>query len=214
SKSPTRRRQTAGRPKRLSTNDDNYCTERHGSEDTDEIIDNSLLRQRLRSPISSRPSSARSAPESTPRPLTPKRDLSFSDADLDKNGSRFSNSKLTPSSILFRTSLRDRFTANESPYEKIRDRVRGLLTSPRATQIVNASVKDADEKYWRRRSQSPSPRSAHDNPSNRNRVYLGNGEYWDKMADENPSQPRREVLEESIDQIYDDIYNKVKRVSA
>ncbi|XP_078488098.1 uncharacterized protein LOC100180766 isoform X1 [Ciona intestinalis] len=187
--------------------------------DTEELIDNALLRQRLRSPISSRPSSARSAPESTPRPLTPKRDLSFSGADVDLDRSD-TKSKLTPSSILFRTSLRDRFTATqESPYEKIRDRVRGLLISPRATRIVDDSIAEASEKYWLRRSRSTSPRSprspkASPRISPSNRIYLGNGEYWDKMADEYSSQPRRAAFESSIDQIYDDIYSRVKHGSA
>nr|XP_026691521.1 spermatogenesis-associated protein 6 [Ciona intestinalis] len=217
-RSPLRRKQTPGRPKRLSGVDD-YNGKLDSDADTEELIDNALLRQRLRSPISSRPSSARSAPESTPRPLTPKRDLSFSGADVDLDRSD-TKSKLTPSSILFRTSLRDRFTANEeSPYEKIRDRVRGLLISPRATRIVDDSIAEANEKYWLRRSRSASPRSprspkASPRISPSNRIYLGNGEYWDKMADEYSSQPRRAAFESSIDQIYDDIYSRVKHGSA
>ncbi|XP_078488099.1 spermatogenesis-associated protein 6 isoform X2 [Ciona intestinalis] len=217
-RSPLRRKQTPGRPKRLSGVDD-YSGKLDSDADTEELIDNALLRQRLRSPISSRPSSARSAPESTPRPLTPKRDLSFSGADVDLDRSD-TKSKLTPSSILFRTSLRDRFTATqESPYEKIRDRVRGLLISPRATRIVDDSIAEASEKYWLRRSRSTSPRSprspkASPRISPSNRIYLGNGEYWDKMADEYSSQPRRAAFESSIDQIYDDIYSRVKHGSA
>ena len=42
-----------------------------------------------------------------------------------------------PDSILLRRPLRERYSAGEpSPYEKIRDRVRDLLSSPRATRIV------------------------------------------------------------------------------
>ncbi|XP_076814556.1 uncharacterized protein LOC143460808 isoform X2 [Clavelina lepadiformis] len=121
--------------------------------DTTELIDSTIPQHSRRA--GSRPTSSRSR---SPSPVTPRRDLSFTRADLGDDAPR--SSKITPDSILFRAPLRERFTSAEpSPYEKIRDRVRDLLRSPRATQILDDSYAEASDRYWQRRSRTPSPRA-------------------------------------------------------
>nr|CAB3266521.1 spermatogenesis-associated protein 6 [Phallusia mammillata] len=192
--SPGRRKPTPG--KHLS----DHVTRDIDSEDTADLIDSSLHQR------PSRPTSAQSAPESISY-RTPRRDLSFSKADDYDEPSNVRRSKLTPGSILFRTPLRERFGTDEpSPYEKIRDRVRDLLRSPRATQIVDDSISEANERYWARRSRTPSPRS----PRSSVTVRLGADSYWNERASEYTGQSHRRVFEHSMDKMYDDIYHNIR----
>ncbi|XP_076814557.1 spermatogenesis-associated protein 6-like isoform X3 [Clavelina lepadiformis] len=199
SKSPSRRKQTPGPSKRFSTPRVDY-----DSDDTTELIDSTIPQHSRRA--GSRPTSSRSR---SPSPVTPRRDLSFTRADLGDDAPR--SSKITPDSILFRAPLRERFTSAEpSPYEKIRDRVRDLLRSPRATQILDDSYAEASDRYWQRRSRTPSPRAT---PRSSVSVRLNDNEYWNDQMSQLTGKPHRRIFEESVDKIYDDIYKRVKNES-
>nr|XP_039259621.1 spermatogenesis-associated protein 6-like isoform X1 [Styela clava] len=150
-------------------------------------------------PTGSRLSSARS----NPSPQEPR----FSLADLCTAPTSTygrESSTVTPSSILHRTPLEQRMRGHSSPYEKIRDRVRALLSSPRATQIAENAMQEGQERYRQRmsRSRSPSPP--------RVSVRLNDNEYWNEMASVFTGRSHRAVFENNLDKIYDDIYTNLK----
>lgn len=82
-----------------------------------------------------------------------------SDSPSRLRESKFSVNDLDDGIGYSRPTLQERLASHSSPYEKIRDRVRALLQSPRATRIADDAKRKGEEQYWRRRSRSPSPRS-------------------------------------------------------
>ncbi|KFQ36763.1 Spermatogenesis-associated protein 6, partial [Merops nubicus] len=126
--------------------------------------------------------------------------------------------KHSPSSVLNRSSLRERFSSGwPSPAngDEIHKRVKNILRTHSARQrlIFDESNSSKGDVTKTRESSPKAPLSVSElqgsSPVQQNcTVQLDNGEYWSSRAAAYKGKPRRAIFEESLEKIYRNMYRK------
>ncbi|NXX77977.1 SPAT6 protein, partial [Urocolius indicus] len=130
--------------------------------------------------------------------------------------------KHSPSSVLNRSSLRERFSSGwPSPAngDEIHKRVKNILRTHSAKQrlIFDESNSSKGNLTKTRESSHKAPLSVGElrssSPAQQNAtVHLDNGEYWSSRAAVHKGKPHRAIFEESLEKIYRNMYQKASAV--
>ncbi|KFU94449.1 Spermatogenesis-associated protein 6, partial [Chaetura pelagica] len=126
--------------------------------------------------------------------------------------------KQAPSSVLQRSSLRERFSsAWPSPAngEEIHKRIKNILRTHSARQRLILDESDASKGDFRKTTESlhEAPLSMRELQSSspvqqKTSVHLDNGEYWSSRAAAYKGKSHRAIFEESLSKIYRNMYQK------